>query len=323
MWISLRQAHYEGADSFSAFLVRHSDYWKKPDAKVFDLINDQLPEYFIVAPNWTWGMCKFGLDSLSSELDIGVLASLTEVKALYLEKQGKFKEATSAMVLSQRMKDTALSVLDSVRLADISSSRENAQLAYDLSLTQLELKSHRAEADARERLLVFLSVFLVLVSVLFYFLYKARTEQVRLAGEEAKARESEAKSNAKLTALSKLIVEKSESVLQHLQESRYQGDKHISSALKDLESLRLADRVVDTQVHAAVDTKGSLLEQFPLLSNFSETEQKAFALFIDGYNSKEVAASLGKSYAYIRNVKSKLRRAFDLNADHDFASLKS
>lgn len=323
LWISLRQAYYVGPDSFSAFLTQHSDHWQQPDAKVFDLIDDQLPDYFSVAPNWTYGMAKFGLDSLSSNLDIGVRASLTEIKALNMEKQGMHKQAISVLALSQRMKDTAISVLDSVRLADIASSRENAQLAYDLSLTQLELKSRTAEAHARERLLEFLTAFLVLVSVLFYFLYKARTEQARLAGEEAKARESEAKSNAKLTALSKLIVEKSESVLQHLQESRYQGDKHIAGALKDLESLRIADRVVDTQLHPVVDTYVSLIEHFPVLSSFSETEQKAFALFLDGYNSKEVAASLGKSYAYIRNVKSKLRKAFDLKADRDFASLKS
>ena len=323
LWISLRQAYHVGPDSFSQFLVHHSTQWKQPDAKVLDLIDDQLSEYFLVAPDWTWSIAKYGLDSLQSDLDIGVLASLTQVKALNLEKQGNYKLATSVLALSQRMKDTAISLLDSVRLADIASSRENAQLAYDLSLTQLELKSRTAEAHARERLLVFLTVFLVLVSVLFYFLYKARTEQARLAGEEAKARESEAKSNAKLTALSKLIVEKSESVLQHLQESRYQGDKHIASALKDLESLRLADRVVDTQMLPAVNTYDSLIEKFPVLSTFSETEQKAFALFLDGYNSKEVAASLGKSYAYIRNVKSKLRRALELKADRDFASLKS
>jgi tetratricopeptide (TPR) repeat protein len=323
LWISLRQAYYVGPDSFSRFLVQHSNQWKQPDAKVFDLVDDQLSEYFRVAPDWTWSMTKYGLDSLQSDLDVGVLASLTQVKAMYLEKQGNYKQATSVLALSQRMKDTAMSVLDSVRLADIASSRENAQLAYDLSLTQLELKSRTSEAHARERLLVFLSVFLVLISVLFYFLYKARTEQARLAGEEAKARESEAKSNAKLTALSKLIIEKSESVLQELQESRYQGDKHISNALKDLESLRLADRVVDTQMHPAVDTHDSLIEQFPVLASFSETEQKAFALFMDGYNSKEVAASLGKSYAYIRNMKSKLRKALELPANRDFTSLKS
>ena len=323
LWISLRQAYHVGTDSFSAFLGHYSDHWKQPDAKVFDLIDDQLPDYFRVAPEWTWSMTKYGLDSLKSDLDVGVMASLTQVKAMYLEKQGNYQQATSVLALSQRMNDTALSLLDSVRLADIASSRENAQLAYDLSLTQLELKSRTAEAHARERLLVFLTLFLVLVSFLFYFLYKARTEQARLAGEEAKARESEAKSNAKLTALSKLIVEKSESVLQHLQESRYQGDKHIASALKDLESLRLADRVVDTQMHPAVDTHDSLIEQFPVLASFSETEQKAFALFMDGYNSKEVAASLGKSYAYIRNMKSKLRKALELPANRDFTSLKS
>lgn len=323
LWISLRQAYYVGPDSFSRFLVQHSTQWKQPDAKVFDLVDDQLSEYFRVAPDWTWGMTKYGLDSLQSDLGIGVLASLTQVKAMYLEKQGNYKQATSVLALSQRMKDTAMSVLDSVRLADIASSRENAQLAYDLSLTQLELQSRTAEAHARERLLVFLSVFLVLISVLFYFLYKARTEQARLAGEEAKARESEAKSNAKLTALSKLIIEKSESVLQELQESRYQGDKHISNALKDLESLRLADRVVDTQMRPVGENVGELADRYPQLSDFSETEQKALALFVDGYNSKEVAASLGKSYAYIRNVKSKLRKALELKTDSDFASLKS
>jgi DNA-binding CsgD family transcriptional regulator len=63
------------------------------------------------------------------------------------------------------------------------------------------------------------------------------------------------------------------------------------------------------------------LEKYPVLIELQDTEMRVFILGNQGIKPKDIALTLGISYAYVRNIRSKLKKMLGLASNHSLEGL--
>ena len=109
------------------------------------------------------------------------------------------------------------------------------------------------------------------------------------------------------------------------------AEKSSDEAVSTLRILEQVERMIkegdaQSDLHALIaelrsgeiEKSQARLEQLAATQKLSAMEKQALALFIHGYNGKQVAAMLDRSPGYIYNMRSKLRKLLSLQEDEDF-----
>ena len=220
-------------------------------------------------------------------------------------------------------------ISDSTKFADINNNLKLIDLEDQLNTRNIEL-IHTKNENNKNRIIIGLMIAsLIVLTSLAFFIFQNRNQKIKNAelelvnkSQETEFLEREARLNSRITNLSKIIIDKSKFLAETIKQGPYSNEPEIHAVQKELEQLSLIDVAVNIQAANEIfETQPSYL-QFNAFKDLNETQSRILVLSVENYRAKEIATSLNLSYAYVRNVQTKLRKILSTLNIENFRDVK-
>ena len=209
--------------------------------------------------------------------------------------------------------------------AEIQLLQSDFQLANSVNLNQIQA----LKVKNRTTLLGFLLITLVFIVVLGFLYRKETNLKIKISeveidniSKESQLLKQEVAYNKQMNVMSAAILDKSRDMAQALKS--YQLDNEgFTKVIRELEQVGLLKASFKSSPEKRILDKErvSVLEKYPVLIELQDTEMRVFILGNQGIKPKDIALTLGISYAYVRNIRSKLKKMLGLASNHSLEGL--
>lgn len=269
------------------------------------------------------------LEIHSDKLSLNALHFYYRLKSLEAQKRGNVKAALAHILESNQSMVLFNNLTDSLKIADTESKINFAELEDKFRLSQIEL-THTKDINKQHKTIIALVSFLAVIFLgLGYYVYQNRNQKIKLSALQLEAKtaqtaflEKEQRLNSRILSLSKIIIDKSKHLAETIKHGPYSNEPEIHAVQKELEQLSLIDAAVNLQAANEIfETKVEYLE-FSAFKELNETQQRILVLSVENYKAKEIATTLNLSYAYVRNVQTKLRKILNSLNIESFKDVK-
>lgn len=263
------------------------------------------------------GYTEQDIDSLpqdpSSLHSKSVLYEILAKQELANGNNPRFNHYISLSLKTNRMESV---FIDSIRVLDVESKINHQKLQQEFQTIQTEQKRNQ-RVITLQNIAIGVTVLLVLLSFTLYsyrnkFIKQRQaflSKQLDSANQLAEKLKMENELNAKITALSALIIEQTKNALKRLGESRYSKDPIIIEVRNNL------TRIGDSQLLESPPIKSiensyryHVVLEHPVFAELSKTQRDILVLSIEGIKSKEIATILNLSYSHVRNTRTQLKK---------------
>lgn len=254
-----------------------------------------------------------------------------ELKQYGFKSQGNFAQAYSYSDQSKEHLSEHYAQTDSIRVADL-------QQKFTVSEFNEKLEASQAELDRKKQELTLTVVVIILMTVMLVALVfqgkKLNANKTRLIEQqrlllESRQRdlehlETEKELQAKIMSISEIIVSNGRAILQIIRNSPNSNLPEMVEIRQTLEQISLIDSAVDTHVPPPIKEYkvDEILSELGIKEDLTDSQMRILALTLEHYKAKEIAVLMNLSYAYVRNVQSKLRKIFKDHGVEDFKDLK-
>ncbi len=221
---------------------------------------------------------------------------------------------------------------DSIRVADL-------QQKFTVSEFNEKLEASNQELKRKQQELTLTVIVIILLSIMFVALIfqgkKLNANKSRLIEQQklllvSRQRdlehlETEKELQAKILSISEIIVNNGRTILQIIKNSAHANLPEMVEIKQTLEQISLIDSAVDTHVPPPIKNLeiDEILKTYNIQEEITDSQKRILALTLENYKAKEIAVLMNLSYAYVRNVQSKLRKLFKDKGIEDFKDLKS
>lgn len=269
------------------------------------------------------------LEVVPDKLSMNALHFYYHLKSLESQKRGNVNEALVHILESNQSLVRYNKLTDSLKIVDTESKINFAELEDKFRLSQIEL-SHTKDINKQNKtIIILISILAVIFLGLGYYIYQNRNQKIKLAALELEAKTAETaflvkeqRLNSRILSLSKIIIDKSKHLAETIKQGPYSNEPEIHAVRKELEQLSLIDAAVNLQAANEIfETKVEYLE-FAAFKELNETQQRILVLSVENYKAKEIATALNLSYAYVRNVQTKLRKILNSLNIESFKEVK-
>lgn len=268
-------------------------------------------------------------DSLFSKLPIYNYYQ-NKLRALNYKQTGNIVTAYNTMVLADLSLQKYNAISDSVKLADLANSLQLLELEEEFKNQKIQLDFSQNELTKNRSIITLLFIVVIVVGLLGFYIYQNKNQKVQFAHlqllnktREAEFLTKETKLNSRITELSKIIIEKSKFLAESIKQGPYANEPEIFAVQKELEQLSLIDTALDSQAAKEVFQSKRNYIEIPAFKDLNETQQRILILSVEEYKAKEIAVALNLSPAYIRNVKTLLRKILNTMGLENFKDLKN
>ncbi len=254
-----------------------------------------------------------------------------ELRQFGYKSQGDFAQAYSYSDQSKVHLSEHYALTDSIRVADL-------QQKFTVSEFNEKLEASQAELDRKKQELSLTVVVIILMTVMLVALVfqgkKLNANKTRLIEQqrlllESRQRdldhlETEKELQAKIMSISEIIVSNGRAILQIIRNSTNSNLPEMIEIRQTLEQISLIDSAVDTHVPPPIKEYrvDEILSELGIKEELTDSQMRILALTLENYKAKEIAVLMNLSYAYVRNVQSKLRKIFKDHGVEDFKDLK-
>lgn len=220
--------------------------------------------------------------------------------------------------------------IDSIRVLDVESKINHQKLQREYQNIQNEQKKN-SRIILLQNIAIAVSLVLVMLAISFYVFrnkfIQQRQEflksQLESANQLADKLKTENELNAKITALSTLMVEQSQNISIRLGESRFSKDPVILQVKQDLERISKSQLENDQEIKRIESShRYDFLWEFAQFAELSKTQRDILLLSIEGVKPIEIAQIMNVSYSHVRNMRSKLKRMMADIGISDFEELR-
>lgn len=252
-----------------------------------------------------------------------------KIRSLEFERKGMMKQALFELRNANESLREYNSITDSLKIADTRANIALVELEDQLNQSTKEL-NYSKQINEQNRISIILLALLIIILVGFgYFIYQNRTNKIRLAqleidskSREASFLEEEKRLNSRITSLSKIIIDKSKELAKKIKDGPYSNEPEIYNVQKALEQLSLINATVNVSSEIEILNQDHRYLKKSDFANLNDTKKRVLILSVEQYKPKEIAATLGLSYAYVRNVQVELRKLTQQNGFSSFQELK-
>ncbi len=274
----------------------------------------------------------FGLDTLESIESFPLYSQYIyyKLKGIYLLESENVMASLDASQKALSTWEMYNAVNDSIKLADTKNSIALVELEERLKISNRELEFSKEKEKQSKIIISLLIITTLIILVLGYFVYTNRTQRIQYAElqlnhktKEAEYLSEESQLNSRITSLSNIIIKKSRELANTIKSGPYSKEPEIYLVQKELERMSMIEFAVNSE------PAKSFLEQNPdflnlaVFSDLNETHRRVLILSVENYKPKEIATTLNLSYAYVRNVQSKLRKTMSELHIEQFPELKN
>jgi len=254
-----------------------------------------------------------------------------ELKQFGFKSQGNLAQVYSFSDQSKVHLSEHYAQTDSIRVADL-------QQKFTVSEFNEKLEASQAELDRKKQELTLTVVVIMLMTVMLVALVfqgkKLNSNKTRLIEQqrlllESRQRdlehlETEKELQAKILSISEIIVNNGRAILQIIKNSPHSSLPEMVEIRQTLEQISLIDSAVDTHVPPPIKEYkvDEILHKLGITEELTDSQMRILALTLENYKAKEIAVLMNLSYAYVRNVQSKLRKIFKDHGVEDFKDLK-
>ena len=345
--LNLEEVHesLQGELTISLFKIIERENWKELDAFIErheKVIRQNLPliikkfgsaikNLIKIDPKYyqTLGIHKIDTSQLS---DPKSQYNYHKIQTLHFEQNGNFNNAFNSMKAAAKAIELYTVISDSTKFADINNNLKLIDLEDQLATRNIELIHTKTENNKNRIIITLMIASLIVLSTLAFFIFQNRNQKIKNAEleilnktQETEFLEREARLNSRITSLSKIIIDKSRFLAETIKQGPYSNEPEIFTVQKELEQLSLIDHAVNAEsANEIFESKPKYLG-LPVFKDLNETQQRILTLSIEDYKAKEIATALNLSYAYVRNVQTKLRKLltpYNLKNFKDIKSLK-
>ncbi|MGB0270014.1 MAG: hypothetical protein ACPGCV_07510 [Bacteroidia bacterium] len=252
-----------------------------------------------------------------------------KIRSLEFERNGMMKQALYELRNAYEYLREYNSITDSLKIADTRANIALVELEDQLNQSTKEL-NYSKQINEQNRISIILLALLIIILISFgYFIYQNRTNKIRLAqleidskSREASFLEEEKLLNSRIASLSKIIIIKSKELAQKIKDGPYSNEPEIYNVQKELEQLSLINATVNVSSEIEILNQDHGYLKKSDFTNLNDTKKRVLILSVEQYKPKEIAATLGLSYAYVRNVQVQLRKLIQQNGFSSFQELK-
>lgn len=254
-----------------------------------------------------------------------------ELKQFGFKSKGNLAQAYAYSDQSKVHLSEHYAQTDSIRVADL-------QQKFTVSEFNEKLDASQAELDRKKQELTLTVVVIILMTVMLVALVfqgkKLNANKTRLIEQqrlllESRQRdldhlETEKELQAKIMSISEIIVNNGRAILQIIKNSPHSSLPEMIEIRQTLEQISLIDSAVDTHVPPPIKEYriDEILNKLGITEELTDSQMRILALTLENYKAKEIAVLMNLSYAYVRNVQSKLRKIFKDHGVEDFKDLK-
>ena len=311
-----------------AFIKRHEKIIQKNLPLIIKKFGSSLKNLLKIKPYYytTLRINEIDTSHLNDPLS---LYHFHNIQTLNFEQKGNFKNAYNSIKEAAQAIELYTVISDSTKFADINNNLKLIDLEDQLNTRNIEL-IHTKNENNKNRIIIGLMIAsLIVLTSLAFFIFQNRNQKIKNAelelvnkSQETEFLEREARLNSRITNLSKIIIDKSKFLAETIKQGPYSNEPEIHAVQKELEQLSLIDVAVNIQAANEIfETQPSYL-QFNAFKDLNETQSRILVLSVENYRAKEIATSLNLSYAYVRNVQTKLRKILSTLNIENFRDVK-
>ena len=331
----LQKNDFEDAQSF---ILNEAEKFKEFNYLILQKFGNGIMELYSRYPEiYQYLDLKIGSERLN-EFNSKTKHHFHKIRSLEFERNGMVKQALYELRNANESLREYNSITDSLKIADTRANIALIELEDQLNQSTKEL-NYSKRLNEQNRISIILLGLLIIILIGFgYFIYQNRTNKIRLAQLEIDSKSREAdfleKENAqilenqylnsRLTALSSIIVNKTDGLIKLIDEAPNCKDKTLVKVKSELKSFKISDKTVKK-----ANPRLSELDQYKWLwssvedlNSLSTTMKQVLVLSLEGVKPKEISTVLNLSYAYVRNLRTKIKRVLKANGIEDFRSVK-
>jgi hypothetical protein len=322
----LQKNDFEDAQSF---VLREAEKFKEFNSLILQKFGTGIIELYSRYPKiYQYLDLKIGPERLN-EFNSKTKHHYHKIRSLEYERKGLTQKALSELRYANESLREYNSITDSLKIADTRANIALVELEDQLNQSTKEL-NYSKRLNKQNRVSIILLALLIIILIGFgYFIYQNRTNKIRLAqleidskSLEASFLEEEKRLNSRITSLSKIIIDKSKELAQKIKEGPYSNEPEIYNVQKELEQLSLINATVNTTSDLDILNQDHGFLKNAGFAKLNDTKKRVLILSVEQYKPKEIAATLGLSYAYVRNVQVELRKLIQQNGFSSFQELK-
>ncbi|MCL9981479.1 MAG: hypothetical protein NBV77_08570 [Bacteroidia bacterium] len=263
------------------------------------------------------GFSSADLDSLN---DISVShytkSVLLEILANQAERDNDINAFKRNIKMSVDVLKLESKTLDSIRVLDFESRIQHQKLQREFQIMKSEQKK-TSRIIVWQKIVIGISLIMVVLSVSVY-IYRSKfiqqrqeffRSQLESANQLATKLKNENHLNAKIAALSSMLIEQSQNIHRKLSESKFAKDPIILQVKLDLDRISKSQNI-NLQDTSRVDVsyRYDIIWKNQNFSELSKTQRDILILSIEGVKPIEIAKYLNLSYSHVRNMRSKFKK---------------
>lgn len=320
--ISLKQMEQDNWEGISDFVIANSKQLADNFNWIFARIPKTMYQLALVRPLIFRSFCP-NFDSNK----VNILNVVTQPKVKYY-LLASLQSAGFAMNDSiQGLKQLAL--LEALNTDSYSSSGVKEIIEIEQELLQKTKKLKLEEFKRKQNSLIGLAIGVGFIMLILILLYKRRLTQEKLKVAKLNLESAELdkqnlaekeRLNARITALSAIILDKTRDIVQFIDSAPNSKDKTLAKVKKELMSIYISDKVIDTRIsnQLKLENYNEIWNRYPDLNALSKTSKNVLILSTEGLGPKEISTILNLNYSYIRNLKSNILNVLKKNGLHSF-----
>lgn len=218
---------------------------------------------------------------------------------------------------------------DSIGLDDISNRIKNIEFFKELNTVKAE-RDQQNKIILLERL-VMVGLILIFISLIILFYYRQKLQkgksivldlELQKANFNSEKLKFENEINSKMTAMSKIMMERTQNFALRLKNSQFSKDPEIIQIRKEIEEMTNIHIDSDVEVKETTNSmKFDHLWENQAFNELTPTYKKILMLSVEGFRPKEIAQLMNISYSHVRNSRAHLKKLIVAEGYQDFEQL--
>ncbi|MGC6413805.1 MAG: tetratricopeptide repeat protein [Bacteroidia bacterium] len=254
-------------------------------------------------------------------------AGLISLKANNARRLGDYKRAYKLEEKAKQLIHQSMKAENARQYVDIQKEIDLIQLRQSNELINKQLMYVRDISHLKNTAIAISVFFIIGLSIIIIQYRKVSKNNFKLKDEllsqkeaEKNAIERENEANKRVIAISDLIIQRARDLKKEVLIIPVSNRDMLKPTLEIIDHILLVNSTVNTtKTIRKVD-----FSSFPFLSeNLTDSQLKILALTLEEYKPKEISSALDLSYAYVRNVQSKIRKILRDEGFKEFQDFQS
>lgn len=254
-------------------------------------------------------------------------AGLISLEANNARKVGDYQRADKLEEKAKQLIYQSMKTENLRRSIDIQKELDLVQLRQSNDLINKQLMYVRDISNLKNTVITISIIFIIGLSIAIIQYRKVSKTNFKLKDEllsqkeaEKYAIERENEANKRVIAISDLIIQRARDLKKEVSIIPVSNRDKLKPTLKIIDHILLVNSTVNTtKIMRKVD-----FSAFPFLNeNLTDSQLKILALTLEEYKPKEISSALDLSYAYVRNVQSKIRKILRDEGFNEFQDFQS